>query len=98
MEFLKIISDDSSIEIIPLNQIFSIRVVMGKLYINGESKHLKVKNSEEFLNGYISLIAAERTVFKYGNSADILDLNLRCLCIENADGYAYLSVNNINIK
>ena len=91
MEFLKIISDDSSIEIIPLNQIFSIRVVMGKLYINGESKHLKVKNSEEFLNFYADTIAREMAKTFITPSSDT-----RILCIKNVNGYAKLSINNIN--
>lgn len=84
MEFLKIISDDSSIELIPLSKIFSIKVIMGKLYINGENKHLKVGNSEEFLNKYVTIIAEEMSkVF---------------VCIKNVDGYARISVDDINIE
>lgn len=93
MEFLKIISDDSSIEIIPLNKVFSIKVVMGKLYINGENKHLKVKNSEEFLNSYASIIAREMTKTFITPSSDT-----RILCIKNINGYAKIFVENINAK
>lgn len=92
MEFLKIISDNSSIEIMPLNKIFSIKVIMGKLYINGESKHLKVENSEEFLNGYASIIAEEMSrVFVTPTKIS------RILCIKNINGYAKISVETVNI-
>ena len=87
MEFLKIISDDSSIEIIPLNKVFSIKVIMGKLYINGESKYLKVENSEEFLNRYMNIRI--KTLYE-------VDFNI--ICIKNVDGYAKISVETINIE
>ena len=93
MEFLKIISDDSSIEIIPLNKIFSIKVIIGKLYINGESKHLKVENSEEFLNKFTGIIAEEMSkVFCTPTKIS------RILCIKNIDGYAKISVETVNIE
>lgn len=93
MEFLKIISDDSSIEIIPLNKIFSIKVIMGKLYINGENKHLKVENSEEFLNNYTSIIAEEMSRLFYTPTKIS-----RILCFKNTDGYTKISVETINIE
>lgn len=93
MEFLKIISDDSSIEIIPLNKIFSIKVTMGKLYINGESKYLKVKNSEEFFNAYASIMTEEMSrIFVTPTKIS------RILCIKNIDGYAKISVETVNIE
>lgn len=93
MEFLKIVSDDSSIELIPLNKIFSIKVIMGKLYINGESKYLKVENSEDFLNKYAGIIGEEMSkIFAISSSI------IRILCIKNVDGYAKIYVESINNK
>ena len=92
MEFLKIISDDSSMEIMPLNKIFSIKVIMGKLYINGENKFLKVENSEEFLNKYAGIIGEE--MYKVFMPSSII----RILCIKNIDGYAEISVESIKNK
>lgn len=84
MEFLKIISDGSNIEIIPLNKIFSIKVVMGKLHINGENKHLKVEKAEEFLDTYVGIATKEipRTF---------------CLCIKNENGYARMLVDDLKL-
>lgn len=93
MEFLKIISDDTSIEIMPLTQIFSIKVVMGKLYINGEDKYLKVENSEEFLNKFTSVVTEEMSrVFCTPTKIS------RIICIKNIDGYAKISVETVNIE
>ena len=91
MEFLKIISDDSSMEIMPLNKIFSIKVIMGKLYINGENKFLKVENSDEFFNIYASIIAEEMSRIFYTPTKIS-----RILCIKNIDGYAKIFVETVN--
>lgn len=85
MEFLKIISDNSSIEIIPLNKTFSIKVIMGKLHINGENKYLKVENSEEFLNRYMNI-----------RIQALYEVDFNVMCIKNVNGYAELSIENIN--
>ena len=93
MEFLKIISDDSSIEIIPLKKVFSMKVIMGKLYINGENKHLKVENSEEFFNKYVGIRTEERSRIFYTPPKFS-----RILCIKNINGYAKISVETVNIE
>ena len=96
MEFLKIISDDVNIEIIPLDKIFSIKVIMGKLYINGEDKHLKVKNSEEFLNKYAY---SSQVLHHYNNTREDVQASiLRCVCIINKDGYAKTIVDKVDIS
>jgi hypothetical protein len=91
MEFLKIISDDSSIELIPLSKVFSMKITMGKLYINGENKHLKVEKSEEFLNTYAGIIAEEMSRIFYTPTKIS-----RILCIKNIDGYAKIFVKIVN--
>ena len=93
MEFLKIISDGSSIEIMPLNKVFSIKVIMGKLYINGENKYLKVENSDKFFNIYTSIIAEEMSRIFYTPTKIS-----RILCIKNENGYAKISVETVNIE
>lgn len=95
MEFLKIISDDFSIEIIPLDKISSIKVVMGKLYINGENKHLKVENSEEFLNKYTYF---SQVLHNYNDTReDVQAYILRYICLINKDGYAKIIVDRVNM-
>ena len=92
MEFLKIVSNDFSIEIMPLSRVFSMKVIMGKLYINGKNTHLKVKNSDEFFNIYASIIAEEMSrIFCTPTKIS------RILCIKNIDEYAKISVETVNI-
>ena len=96
MEFLKIISDNTSIEIIPLDKIFSIKVVMGKLYINGENKNLKVENSEKFLSKYAY---TSQVLYNCNDTRKYVQANiLRCICLINKDGYAEIIIDKVDMS